>query len=242
VNLAAASRSAMENYLTPTDLTAHLSYLVIAISYFLTNIFWLRVAAIVGLALEIVYFTATGTSWRTGIPWDIAFILINLFELALLLREKARARLPNEDAPMLRRAFEGLDDTQIAKLLRAADWRDFAVADIVTRQDAPVDALYFILSGRARVEVDGHAVAHLESGAFIGEIAYLTGNAATARVTIEEPARLLAFSRMRMAKVTAGDKQISGILYQVLGRDLAQKMRQANTRKVLEGETSMLKS
>jgi CRP-like cAMP-binding protein len=232
----------MENYLTPTDLTAHLSYVVIAISYFLTNIFWLRVAAIVGLALEIVYFTATGTSWRTGIPWDIAFILINLFELALLLREKARARLPNEDAQMLRRAFEGLDDTQIAKLLRAADWRDFAVADIVTRQDAPVDALYFILSGRARVEVDGHTVAHLESGAFIGEIAYLTGNAATARVTIEEPARLLAFSRMRMAKVTAGDKQISGILYQVLGRDLAQKMRQANTRRVLEGETSMLKS
>jgi len=84
--------------------------------------------------------------------------------------------------------------------------------------------------------VDGQQVAQLEHGTFIGEIAYLTGNAASARVVMEEAGRLLAFSRVRVAKVTAGDKQISGILYQVLGRDLAQKMRQANTRRVLDGE------
>ena len=226
----------MDNFIAPTDLIEHLSYVLIAISYFLTQIFWLRVAAVAGLALEIVFFLVTKQSFTTGLPWDVAFILINLYELALLLRERAQSRLPGDDAFLLRRAFEGLDDIQIAKLLRAADWRSFAVGDVITRQDAPVDALYFILSGRAKVEVDGQVLAHLESGAFIGEIAYLTGNLATAKVTIEEQARLLAFSRMRMAKVTAGDRQINGILYQVLGRDLAQKMRQANTRRVMERE------
>ena len=226
----------MDNFIAPTDLIEHLSYVLIAISYFLTQIFWLRVAAVAGLALEIVFFLVTKQSFTTGLPWDVAFILINLYELALLLRERAQSRLPGDDAFLLRRAFEGLDDIQIAKLLRAADWRSFVVGDVITRQDAPVDALYFILSGRAKVEVDGQVLAHLESGAFIGEIAYLTGNLATAKVTIEEQARLLAFSRMRMAKVTAGDRQINGILYQVLGRDLAQKMRQANTRRVMERE------
>jgi len=226
----------MDNFIAPIDLIEHLSYVLIAVSYFLTQIFWLRVAAVAGLALEIVYFMITKQSFTTGLPWDVVFILINLYELALLLRERAQSRLPGDDAFLLRRAFEGLDDIQIAKLLRAADWRSFAVGDVITRQDAPVDALYFILSGRAKVEVDGQVLAHLESGAFIGEIAYLTGNLATAKVTIEEQARLLAFSRMRMAKVTAGDRQINGILYQVLGRDLAQKMRQANTRRVMERE------
>ena len=226
----------MDNFIAPTDLIEHLSYVLIAVSYFLTQMFWLRVAAVAGLALEIVFFMVTKQSFTTGLPWDVVFILINLYELALLLRERAQSRLPSDDAFLLRRAFEGLDDIQIAKLLRAADWRSFAVGDVITRQDAPVDALYFILSGRAKVEVDGQVLAHLESGAFIGEIAYLTGNLATAKVTIEEQARLLAFSRMRMAKVTAGDRQINGILYQVLGRDLAQKMRQANTRRVMERE------
>ena len=228
----------MESLFSPYDLTEHLSYLVIAISYFLTNMFWLRTAAVIGLALEIIYFMLTRQSLSAGLPWDIAFILINLYELTLLLRERAMAKLPAADAPLLRRAFDGLDDAQIAKLLRAADWREVSVGDVITRQDAPVEALYFILSGRAKVEVDNQTIAQLDHGTFIGEIAYLTGNAASARVTMDEAGRLLAFARVRVAKVTAGDKQISGILYQVLGRDLALKMRQANTRRVLDGETT----
>ena len=226
----------MESLFSPYDLTEHLSYLVIAVSYFLTNMFWLRTAAVIGLALEILYFTLTRQSLSAGLPWDVVFILINFYELALLLRERALAKLPAADAPLLRRAFDGLDDAQIAKLLRAADWRDVTAGEVITRQDAPVEALYFILSGHAKVEVEGQNMAQLEHGTFIGEIAYLTGNAASARVVMEEAGRLLAFSRVRVAKVTAGDKQISGILYQVLGRDLAQKMRQANTRRVLDGE------
>jgi hypothetical protein len=224
----------MENVLKSPDLLVHLSYVIIAFSYFLTNMLWLRVAACAGLSLNLIYYAITGSSFHTSLPWDTVFILINLYELFLLMREKFNAKLPEADAPMLRHAFEGLNDVQISKLLRAADWKHFAAGDIITRQDAPVDALYFLMQGRAQVLVDGIAIAHIDTGTFIGEIAYLTGNPATARVVIEEPSRMLVFSRMRMAKVTASDKQINGILYQVLGRDLALKMRRANSAKVFE--------
>ena len=222
----------MENYFPFTEIPSHLAYIVIAISYFLTNVFWLRVVAVCGLFLEIVYFRMTGTNTTSVVLWDALFIIINLYQLIWLIREKINARLPEKDADMLRLSFSGLDDSQIARMLKAADWKDYQVGDILTRQDAPVDALYFLCSGRAKVEVDGRYITHLEKGSFVGEIAYLTGNPATAKVTIDEPARALAFSKMRMAKVTAKDSQISGILYQLLGRDLAQKMRRANTRKV----------
>lgn len=230
----------MENYFNITDIPAHLSYIIIAISYFLTNFFWLRVAAVIGLFLEIIYFRITGTNSTAGIPWDTAFIAINLYQLIWLVREKINARLPEKDAAMLRQAFNGLDDGQIARMLRAADWKDYVQGDVLTRQDAPVDALYYLCSGRASVEVDGTFVTYLERGSFIGEIAYLTGNPATAKVTIDEPARTLAFSKMRMAKVMAKDSQISGILYQLLGQDLAQKMRRANTRKVFNDDPKRL--
>ena len=36
-----------------------------------------------------------------------------------------------------------------------------------------------------------------------------------------------------MAKVTDRDSRIAGIIYELLGRDLAQKMRRSNTRRVL---------
>jgi CRP-like cAMP-binding protein len=230
----------MDNFVNLIDLPAHLSYVLIAVSYFLTNVFWLRVLAVIGLFLEIIYFRITGTSTNTGVPWDAIFIAINLYQLIWLVRERINSTLPEKDAGMLRQSFDGLTDAQIARMLRAADWHDYKPGDILTRQDAPVDALYFLCEGRANVEINGSHVAYLEKGSFIGEIAYLTGNAATARVTVDEPSRVLVFSKMRMAKVMAKDNQISGILYQLLGRDLAQKMRRSNTRKVFTDDATRL--
>ena len=222
----------MNQILDPDYLPAHMAYIVLAMSYFLTNIFWLRVLAVIGLFLEILYFRLSGTGYP-GLLWDTVFIMINLYELIWLVRDRVNAKLPSTEAPELRRVFEGLDDSQIARLLRAATWKDCAIGDTLTRQDAPVDALYFLFKGRANVEVDGSFITYLESGSFVGEIAYLTGNPANAKVTIEEPSRILVFSKIRLAKVVARDRQLNGILYQVLGRDLAQKMRRANSRKVL---------
>jgi CRP-like cAMP-binding protein len=232
----------MESYFNAVDLPEHLAYIIIAISYFLTNIYWLRVAAVIGLSLEIIYFRLTGVGTTTGLPWDVVLILINLYELFWLTREKLLARLPDADAAMLRNAFGGLDDAQIAKLLKAAEWKTYKPGDVLTRQDAPVDALYYVCTGRANVDVDGKSVAYLESGSFVGEIAYLTGNVATARVTIVEEARTLVFSKMGMAKVMASDRQISGIMYQLLGRDLAAKMRRANTRRFFTGDDDVLRA
>ena len=227
----------MSDFLNPIYVPAHLAYIVIAMSYFLTNIFWLRVMAVIGLFMEILYFRLSGTGYP-GLGWDSVFICINLYELIWLIRDRLDARLPTAEAPALRQAFEGLDDAQIAKLLRAAEWKDCLPGDVLTKQDAPVDALYFLFKGRANVEVDGTFITYLESGSFIGEIAYLTGNPANAKVTIDEASRVLAFSKMRMAKVVASDRKINGILYQVLGRDLAQKMRRSNTRKVFGDEAA----
>jgi CRP-like cAMP-binding protein len=216
-----------------TDMTGTLSYAIIALSYMMTRIFWLRVAAVIGLFLEIAYFRMSGGDLKVGIGWDIIFIAINLFQLFLLVRERASLTLPEKEATMLRESFAGLDDAQIARLLKAADWRDAQPGETLTKQDHAVDSLFFLCSGRASVEVNGSFETYLEKGSFIGEIAYLTGNLATATVVIDEPSRVLAFSKLRMAKVTDRDSRIAGIIYELLGRDLAQKMRRSNTRRVL---------
>ncbi len=221
-----------DQLLDPAYLPAHLAYAVLAVSYFLTNIFWLRVLAVAGFLLEIIYLRVSGNGYPIW-AWDAVLIAINLYGLAWLIKDRIGANLPAAEAPALRQAFEGLDDSQIARLLRAAEWKTFEAGETLTRQDAPVDSLYFLFKGRAHVEVDGSFITYLDSGSFVGEIAYLTGNTANARVTLDETSRVIVFSKMRLAKVMARDRQLNGILHQVLGRDLAQKMRRSNSRKVL---------
>jgi CRP-like cAMP-binding protein len=231
--------SLASTFFNVNDLPGHLAYLLLAISYFLTNMYWLRIMAVIGLLCEIIYFKLTGDNLYAGILWSVIFVAINLYQLVWLAREKMSLRLPEKEAPLLREALSGLSDEQISRLLRAAEWKDFQPGDILTTQDAPVDALYFICSGRANVEVNRSLVTYLERGSFVGEIAYLTGNPATATVVIDEAARILKFSKISMAKVTAADPEINGIIYQLLGRDLAMKMRRANTRRVLQDEESV---
>ena len=76
-----------------TDMTGTLSYAIIALSYMMTRIFWLRVAAVVGLFLEIVYFRFSGGDTEVGHRLGRTFSsLINLFQD---FPAGARARQPH---------------------------------------------------------------------------------------------------------------------------------------------------
>lgn len=218
------------------EVFGNVAYVCLAISYFLTNIFWLRVMAVVSMFLEMVYFKFSGGDLTTGLIWNTVFVLINLYQLYWLTRDRLSLQIPEADAPMLRSALAELDDSQIARLLKAAHWKSCDPGEILTHQNKPVDELFFLCSGRAHVMVNDAVVAHLDQGAFVGEIAYLTGNHATATVMVQENARVLAFSRSRLAKVVAADSHINGLIYQLLGRDLAMKMGRANTRHAVATE------
>lgn len=113
------------------NLFGHFSYLLIAISYWLTNIFWLRLVAVVGLSFEILYFWHSGGDLRTGIGWDLIFIAINAYQLYRLLHDRLSLRLPEADRDLLRSVLAGLDDSQIAHLLAAGS--SFAILPMARR-------------------------------------------------------------------------------------------------------------
>lgn len=109
----AKSLDAMDN--AWGDAAGHVSYLIVAVSYWLTNIYWLRITAVVGLCFEVAYFIIMSDALYTGIAWDCVFIAINLFHLSLLTRDRLRLRSVKGDLGLLRAMFEGLDDAQIGR-------------------------------------------------------------------------------------------------------------------------------
>jgi CRP-like cAMP-binding protein len=206
----------------------HLSYLLIAISYWLTDIFWLRVVAIVGLSLEILYFLSSGGDLRAGIGWDLVFILINAYQLSLLLRDRMLLRLPEEYRDLLRSVLTGLADTQIARLLVAGNFVDVVKGTLLAEENKPLDKLLFICSGHVRVVIAGREVAHLEKGNFVGEVAFLTEKPATATVIAEDDVRALVFERAKLSQFFRDETEVAGLIYQLLGRELANKIKVSN--------------
>src|SRR5262245_61514712 len=146
----------------------HVSYVIIAISYWLTDILWLRSMAIIGLAFEILYFVYSGGDLRTGIGWDTIFIAINAYQLYWLWKDRVTLALPEVDRDLLRKVLPGLSDVQIARLLLAGEFSEIAAGTILAEENSDLQTLFFICDGRLRVHVAGRQISLLEKGNFVG--------------------------------------------------------------------------
>ena len=210
------------------DAFGNISYILIAISYYLTRMLWLRVLAVAGLGFEILYFALSGGQLMTGIGWNVVFISINLYQLWHLAEHVRLARRAPELAVLRRGVLAGLDDAQLGQLFRTGAWRDVAAGDTLTLEGQPVTALYLLCGGHATVEVAGEHVARLAPGAFVGEMAFLSGNTASATVRAEEPSHVFAFDPAKLRRLIATDEQISAAMHRSVGQDLAQKLRRTS--------------
>jgi hypothetical protein len=206
------------------DVPGHVSYVLIAISYWLTNIYWLRVAAVVGLSLEIVYFQMSGGSLQAGIGWDVIFILINIYQIYRLMAEQNALKSMEEAHVLCQGAFAGLDGSHLARLIKTGTFRDFRTGTRITEEGKHVSELVLICDGDALVEVHGKDVAHLHGGAFVGEMAFLSGSPASATVTVEGPTRAFVFDLKKLGDLINADDLVAGVLHRVIGRDLARKL------------------
>jgi Cyclic nucleotide-binding domain len=210
------------------DVPGHVSYVLIAVSYYLTNMYWLRVTAVVGLSLEIVYFQLSGGALHTGIAWDVVFIAINAYQIYWLVAEH-RSLKTMEDAHLLRQGvFAGFSHSQLARLVKAGTWRSLEAGTTITNQGQPVSELVLICNGQAAVEAQGHVVAHLRGGAFVGEMAFVSGKPASATVTVEHPSRAFVFNMDKLRKLVAADELVAVAMHRVIGRDLADKLAAKN--------------
>ncbi|MBN8998481.1 MAG: cyclic nucleotide-binding domain-containing protein [Rhizobiales bacterium] len=209
----------------------NIAYIVVAISWLLTNILWLRVAAIVGMSFEVVYYLLQpGDGLWTSIGWDAVFISINLVQLAILLRDRMSLKLSREERVFLAPVLDRLDKAQIARMLRTGGWKTLEPGTEMTREGQPVTDLVLICSGRAEVRVRDALVAHVGPGVFIGEIAFTTGRSATATVNVVEESRVLALDQAKLRQLCSQDQQIASAIYALVGGGLADKMHASNER------------
>jgi CRP-like cAMP-binding protein len=158
--------------------------------------------------------------------WDLIFIAINLYQLYRLVKD--RLSLPEADRDLLRSVFTGLDDSQIARLLIAGEFSDFADGTTLAEENEALERIFFICSGHARVTIGGREVSHLEKGSFVGEVAFLTDKPATATVIAEGDMRALAFDRGELRQFFHKETEVVGLIDQLLGRELANKIKISN--------------
>ena len=215
-----------------SDVPGHVSYVLIALSYWMTNVFWLRIIAVIGLFFEMLYFRMSGGDMHTGIGWDIIFIAINLYQIFRLVFDERRLRYMKELHLLSQGAFASLTREQLAQLVKVGSWRTFEPGTEVTREGEPVKDLVLICDGQMVVESQGQTITNLHGGSLVGELAFVSGRPASATVTAQRVTRTFVLEMEKLRNLVRVDGLVASAVDRIIGHDLATKL-QASTERNL---------
>ena len=92
------------------------------------------------------------------------------------------------------------------------------------------------MSGDAEVSREGRIIATLHRGEFVGEISFITKEPASADVNVKSKLYYIEWDQNELRKLKVSNSSFSTKLNQILGEDLARKIKHNSILKTAESE------
>ena len=167
-------------------LSGHLAFGLIAFSFLVKDILWLRLVSILASSFSVFYnWVIPAEPMWLAINWNFVFISLNLYHIAILIYEKRPIKMAPKDKELYETLFKDLSPVEYLKITKIANWKKFKAGDTLIRQDHLVTDLILIYNGTVDVVVKDKVVAQLKDGQFVGEMSFLTEKSATATCVIK---------------------------------------------------------
>ena len=172
----------------------HLAFGLIAFSFIVKDILYLRLVSIVASLFSVFYnwVIPVEPMW-IPIGWNFVFVALNLYHIAVLMYEKRPVKMDDKNAELYETLFKDMTPVEYLKVSKVAEWKMFKSGEVIIKQGMPVKDLHLIYNGTVDVIVKDKKVAELKDGQFVGEMSFLTEKSATATCKVKHDAELLVW-------------------------------------------------
>jgi len=207
----------------------HSAYLLLVLSMLMRRMILLRLLVIASAMVAIAYAALILTD-PVSTFWESLLIVVNVGQLSLTWWLDRRTQFDDREQTLKDLHFPSFAPGRLRRLLRRGQWQDLPDGTRLTRAGTPVQALWFLLDGQARVEVDGVAVGRCVPGSFIGEMTVATGEPAFADVVLDGPATVWRIDGAVLRDLAARDPETGHALEAAFFRTIRQRLADSNTR------------
>ena len=177
-------------------LAGHLAFGLIAFSFLVKDILYLRVLSILASLFSVLYnFYIPAEPMWLAINWNIIFVLVNIYHIAVIIYEKRPVKMSTKEKELHETMFRGLTPVEFLKITKIAQWKKYKTPLPIITQGKPVNDLILIYNGTVDVLVNDKKVAELKDGQFVGEMSFLTEKPATATCNVEHNAECLVWKQ-----------------------------------------------
>lgn len=101
------------------DWCIHIANVLYLLSFVGRDMLWLRALQCAGLVFGLIFFTCSQPLHGPSF-WHVVFLIINLYQIKVLLGDRRRMRLSREQENLSRLAFENLSREELVHLLSKA--------------------------------------------------------------------------------------------------------------------------
>jgi hypothetical protein len=211
--------------MTIYELAGHAAFLLIALTFLVRDIVWLRglsiISSLAGIAYN--YFVPVTPLWMV-IYWNVAFIAVNLYQIGLIFKERREVSFNEEEKELYETMFKQFSPVEFMKLMRIATWQNADVGKVLIVEQEPLADVMLIYNGCVAVESGGKTIARLKDGAFIGEMSFLSGKLPSATVTVSVPTRYVAWSKKSLTQLLGRNPGLRTSMQTIFTTDLTKKL------------------
>ena len=177
-------------------IAGHLAFGLIAFSFLVKDILWLRIVSILASLFSVFYnwVIPIEPMW-IAIHWNFVFIILNLYHIAVIIYEKRPIKMAPKDKELYETLFKDLSPVEYLKISKVAQWKKYKSGETIIRQDHLVPDLILIYNGTVDVVVENKKVAELKDGQFVGEMSFLTEKSATATCIVKHDTECLVWKQ-----------------------------------------------
>ena len=175
-------------------LAGHLAFGLIAFSFLVKDILYLRILSILASLFSVLYnfYIPVEPMWL-AINWNIIFVLVNIYHIAVIMYEKRPVKMSSKEKELYETMFQGLSPVEFLKVTKIAQWKKFKSPLPIIQQGKPVKDLILIYNGMVDILVNDNKVAELKDGQFVGEMSFLTEKPATATCKVTHTTECLVW-------------------------------------------------
>lgn len=167
----------------------HIQYLLLVVAMLPARLVRVRIG-VVASAIAGILASGLFSFQPWALMWNIVLLLVNLVLLLQFARSNAAVRFTPDEEPMLAALLTGLPRARARHFLDQGFWLTGQAGESLIREGEPTTHLFYIADGEAKVTSGGKQVGKLGKGDLIGEVTVLSGDTASATVTLSSAARM----------------------------------------------------
>lgn len=171
---------------------------------------------------------AVNMEFGAGMALSIVFTLINVARL-VELRNRARSGVMTaEERELFDHVMKIEQPNQQSRLRDLMIWEDVPAGTQLIKQGETDPPLIYIASGRAEIERDLAIISECGAGEFLGEMSHVSGERASATVTVCQDMRMARLDRDALGQLASSLPEIGKAVDRAFNRSLAVKVMRMN--------------